>query len=478
MAKSLLSASGERKILVLVLAFAGISGALVLYPTDQSLKYAPVQSVEAIDNITVFAALMTLWAGILLALISQVRNAKVVGATLAVAFVLLYLGFWPVHRPYGMYEEWAKLSDSVAIQAHGSIPQEKVRYLQWPAVAILGATLSDVSGVEPADLRLAILLANQAALALTLFALLSKILASIPLAVLGVILATVANSHLAMYHVHPALLALPLLAGFLLMCAQWEEPGKNTVGSRFVAIILGAGMTMMHFVTSMVPFLLLSAWYILRRRSGGGVQRPVNMSTLALFLLMPAAWLMYWATAGFNMLTEELWRSVQAGLQESVWYILRVGEANVSPAPFWASVTRLGWLVGLYGLGVLLSCWAILKGRKAPPRLVWVSGGVLGLVALALIATALSTGGNQFYRFITYSSFFAAPVILLWMTQSRLGAKAISVLGLLVVLSMAPTFLANNTRVSDMAYYPWEVAVAKFLREALPRTSTTLYDQP
>jgi hypothetical protein len=463
------------KLLWPALLLLALSIVLLVYPVETRLEYRPIQSPDAIVNIPLFALLFCTWMALLLLLLWRAKGS-VWGIALVVVFAVVYLGFWTVHLPRGIYEDWWKMSDIPRIQQEDHIPSMQLEerdfeghpgYLDFPGMAVWGASISEVTGQGIVELRGALVLSAMAILALLLLAFYRRSLGPGPIALLAVVLAIMANAMLARFHFHPAYIVLVLLAAVLVLLARAQQAGGMTQQDKVLFILLAGVATITHFVTSVLLFLIagiLYLFHLLRRRHE---QSPLQVGGVVLLLALPLAWSMYWAMQHLFFTVGEMgdfYFRVTEG--DILWYVGAIGSSNVEQAPFWANITRLGWLGGFYGLALVLALLAILRLRKVT--------GPEGYIALILIAVAIITagsallhyGGEQYYRLIAYGSFLAAPLILLRALQLRRKALVLGAITALTLVVSLPTFLAHNNLVSTASYYPSEVAAGKFLHAA------------
>jgi hypothetical protein len=418
-----------------------------------------------------FVALMITWLGSLTIL--GLRYSEQVAGVLVAIFACVFLGFWTVHQPHGSFEDWLRMSDVVNLRLFGVVPQGITCYCWWPGTAIWGSVLSDVTGVEIIGLRIPVVLLGLGALAVLLFALLRRLLADWRKAFLCAVVALMGNVMLARFHLHPAYFVLiPLLAFFLI--AARPIRGLQTPADTMVLIVLAFAITITHFVTSiLLLFMAVGYWfaYRLRRELLPPSLTPI---AVALLFLLPLGWQMYWPVRKLEALVRmvpEFLRALSTGaFAELLWYARRAVGVNIGGSPPWANAIRLGWLAGLYALSIPVGIFGLLS-KRASPSFAWTATGLLSIGGLTLFAAVIGQGGEQYYRFITYGSFVAAPLILLWLVQLNVPQNAL-VRGVSVVIMFVsiPTFLANNNLVSTAAHYNAEVTAAQFLgREARAR---------
>lgn len=470
---------------------APLTIALLSYPVHLRPEFGPVQSLSAIPRIDVFVALFILWMSLLLIVAWSVDRTWH-GAVLVVTFVAVFLGFWTAHLLHGSFEDWLRMADVANVRLLGSIPQGIQCYCWWPGTALWGVATSEIVGREIPEFRIITVLAGELTLSLLLYFLFLRLLTSARLAVLGTVIAVMGNVMLARFHLQPSYFVLIPLAAFLLIASRLLVQGEGAIADSVAMMLLGAGIAVTHFVTSILLFFLLAGFSFLHRWRRDATRSPLSPAILGLFILIPLAWQVYWPIRRFESLVgliPQLFSLLaNRDFGAILWYTRAVMEANISASPLWANVTRIGWLVALYLAAIPLAIGA-LTVKRPHPSLRWTGVGLLSVTALTSVAVVIGQGGEQYYRYITYGSFFAAPQLLLWLqSYGTRGIAFMLVAGILALVSV-PTFLANNNLVSSAAHYYTEVSAARMLAESTQKGkalrlyengsgSVSLYYQP
>lgn len=437
---------------------------LMLYPGAPQWGYQPFQSPDFIPRLPLFALLYCLWLALLLFLLWRTRGPAW-GMLLVIAFVLVFLGYWTAATPNGVHEDWQKSADSVLLAERGEIPLETRGYFEFPATAILGTTLSTLTGWEVSDLRTPMVLLYMTGLAALLFVLYGHVLRVPKLAAFAVLLAVQGNMMLIRFHYHPAYFGILPMIAFLVILFRRGNGALSAREDKLLVMLVMAAATITHFFASAIILASsVGAFAVqqLRRRTG-----LITLGTVTLFLVLPVAWEAYWAvhTLGalartVSQLTENLSRG------DLFFYTANVAPANTASVPLWVSGVRLLWWALLYGAGPLVALVVLLSAKGLTRTEGKLAAVLLGVLVLSVGGTVLSPGGQQFFRYVMYGSLFAAPLVLGFVCRWRVRRFVLPALALVFFATSLPTFLAHNSTISTAAFHPSEVAAGRFLRFA------------
>lgn len=451
---------------IAVLAFAATSVALIWYPVEFRLEYTPIQSLDAIPMLSLFALLLVGWLGLLFALLwSTDKLWPTLG--LVVVFGLVYFSFWTLRWPDGFRESWIKMQGVQVITSTGQLAPLGFHYSEWPGIATLGTVVSFVAGEDIASLNIPVVLAVQIALPICLFALYLRLLGSTRAAALAVVLAIMANAYLARFHFHPFWFgSLLLIVGYVILLRHIRLPKPNTSDTVLLFVVAG-GITVFHFYTGVLLFTSVAGMFVVQRWRWARLPTiGVTPRTVMTITLLPAFWQLYWSSRISDNIVRhipELLSNVLAReFNELFFYAGGVAAKNVAGIPLWANVTRLGWLAGLYGGGVVLAVWVIWRRDNWAPQLRIASIWLLVIAVTGAVAVMLFGGGGEFRRFLMYGSPLAAPVVIACSYSVGRNIALAGVAGLLLVLTV-PTFLVNANVVSTESHYSEQRMAGEFL---------------
>jgi len=450
------------------LSFPLLTACLLLLVRLPPWGYAPVQSLHIFSNLPLFVALYIVWLSLLLFRLWRVRS-RWEGVLLVSLFVLVHVGTGILANVYGGGEDWLKAADTVQIQQTGNLDFQG--YRDFPALAIFGAFLATVTDVEILTLRTPLLLTWLVMLSMFLFVGYSRLFKSVPLGALAVLLAVQSNLMLSRFHLYPSIMGLLLMVAILGFLLGREE--RLSARERLVLIIFLAGLTVTHFVSSVVAIVIIAGFYLeqwWRRRPG-----VVSLQAVTLGLTLLAAWSIYWTTTTFPSLVGLL-----PGIDDrfrqgaAFFYVERVAGANTEGLPFWVPAVQTFWWVAVYVAGGVLALRSLLPQYRSSVAAPGYAGAYIVLVGTLVVVTIVSPGGNQFYRLIVFGSFLAAPLVVHFLLAGRRARMLpLAVTGVFLALSF-PTLLAHNTNIGQRAVQASEVTAAQFLgREVEERENDT-----
>jgi hypothetical protein len=449
--------STSRLAVLLVAPLLALAAILLLLVRLPPWRYAPVQSLHIFSNLPLFAALYYLWLLLLFILLWRLHSPWQ-GAVVVGLFVLVYVGTVVLATSYGAGEDWVRAADPVQIQETGKLDFEG--YRDFPALAILGSSLSFATNVDIMTLRTSLLLIWLVILSQLLLVGYSRLFKSLPLAALAVLLALQSNLVLARFYLHPSHMGVMLVVALLGFLLGREQPVSSR--ERLVLILFMAGLTMTHFVSSLVGLLIIAGYWLEQRWR----RRPevVNQATVALGLTLVASWAMYWTIQTFPSLVRlipEVGDRFQEG--RAFFWISRVTRANTEGIPAWVTAVRTFWWVAVYLGGGVVALRSLLLRHRLAPQPNGYPAAYFVLAGSIVIGTVVSTGGYDFYRLIVYGSFLAAPLVVHFLLAGRAGRiRRLAVSGVFLALSF-PSLLAHNTAIGLQATHPSEVAAARFV---------------
>ena len=277
-------------------ALAAVSIALISYPVEFRLQFTPIQSVEAIPELWLFSLLMIVWMALLVRLIFWATGSWSM-AGLVTCFSLVYFSFWTLRWPDGSREDWLKMQGVQVIASTGHVEPDLMHYGDWPGIAILGATLSDLTGKEIASLVIPVVLVVQMTLPLCLFVLYWRLLGNTRAAALAVLAAIMANEYLARFHFHPFYFAPVLLVvALVILLRSMRQSHFHTSGS-VLLLTLSGGIAILHAFTSVLLFTLLAGMFFLQQWRWARLPSIKVVPLIVMAVVMPPAmWQIYWSS--------------------------------------------------------------------------------------------------------------------------------------------------------------------------------------
>ncbi len=451
---------------------------LLLFPTRLVLEYHPIQSISAIPNLPLFAALYAVWLLLLLLLLFSGRETPWWEKPALVGiFALVFIGFWLITGPYtGLRYDGLGNAAHVGYlsqQPDGEIPlgHPNLGYFTFPSMHLLTFALVQIAGLSLFQGVTFVLVFHLVLLAVLLYVLFLRGLNSPSLAALGTLLVIQGNIMLARYSFYPGVWALVFLVMFLLLLYRPGQALFDTWQERFLMLLLLGVTTITHAVAAVMLFFTLAGIYLVRnlyRMRAKASTGLVQGLTIAAFLVIPLSWDIYWASLLFES-TTKLTAAVVKDFTESgaLITLFNQGESYAGgAAPLWTVIIRYVWLATVFFLGVILGLRNLLNKDLSRTQQL-ESGGLVGLLMLSGTITLLSAGGAQSYRFLLYGAFFTVPIILRFLVGLPRNRRRLAVrlaISLFFVLSF-PTFLAHNNLVGVSTYYPSELQASSFLAQ-------------
>jgi hypothetical protein len=452
-----------------------LTAAILFYPVHLRLVDSAIQSVDIIDNLPLFGVLYYSWLlAILVLLFSNAgptvdHREKIILVTL---FAVVFWGFWEIITPNGQSEEPAFLAYAKYLDDTGriSLTERNFFYFDFPGLGIFAYAVSNVMGLSHLDARDLIMLSNAVLTGLFLYHLYRRLADSsarpATLYLLAAPLVIQSNMMLSVgffFRPENAVGLLFLMGLLILLVANRDE---TTFFGRWqhslVAIILFTALTVTHFITAMTFVVVLGGLYLVRVASG---RRMSTSSTIALFLVLTGAWLMYYAVRTFGTVTDSVPYFVdllKGG--DILFYAFTLGSANAGgDVPLWATAARLFWLVAIYVLAGLLAVRNLTRLRRLGGGERDCTGALLAIGVMTAIVALVNGTGDQIARYIEYGAFFAVPLVVAFISRAlprRLGYALVVVPFFLLSL---PTFLAFHSQIGVNAFYPQEHRAAQFL---------------
>ncbi|MDP2856745.1 MAG: hypothetical protein Q8P50_02075 [Bacillota bacterium] len=437
-----------------------------------ALEYSPIQSLEAVEPVLLFGGLYYAWMAVLvsLLLLEGPGGASVWrGLALVVVFALIYWGFWDIPLAANKYADSVlNAATTEYIRSAGEIPfgHPNIIYTDFPGLHTLTAALASVTGLATPDAVTVMTVLMDLLLAGIFYLICLRLLNDPRWAGIAALLAIQGSIVLTRLPFYPGKLGLVFASIFLLLILERREAILERPSSALLAIALLAATTVTHFVTS-VLLLCLLVGMLLVPRARGELKERFPSSRLAVYLVIPLAWLIYATVQTFEGLTH-MGTEVLDNLGHETFLreVFIVGGSNFGPqVPLWAVIVKLFWLALLLGAGTMAALSRLRRPRSLPPIEARALGALLGILLLSVTATLVSTAGSQFLRYSMYAPLVVSPLLLLTLGRFTPGLRTAG-LGAVVVSLVAlavPTFLASYSTVRTDAFYPYEEAAAQML---------------
>jgi hypothetical protein len=438
----------------------------------------PVQSVNIIGNLPLFSIAYYVWLFNILMLLFSKTSARVnhwEKITLVGLFAVVFWGFWTIHTPEGQSEEIAFLAYVKHLEetGHIGVATGNLTYFDFPGLSLFGYSISNLAGLNHVNTRTVIMLLNAALMGLLLYHLYRRLADSTEkptgLYLLAVPLLVQSNMVLSIgffFRPENALGLVLLMTLVVLAVARQEESSLfGCRRNRLLAIVVFAALVITHFLTAVAFIAILSGLYSVRLAIG---RRRPPLSSIGLFAVMAAAWVLFHAVA-FSTIVGLLPRFVSLLRDGGLFfYAYTVGVSNVGGSvPFWAGAVRVFWLA-VYGAAGLLALLNLTRLRRLHCFERDYSGALVAIGIMGGMATLVGGVGDQASRYVQYGGFFAIPVVLAFISRA-IPKGYIAVVLTFFMLSL-PTFLAYHGRASIDAFYTSERSSAEFLRSHFTRT--------
>ena len=453
-------------------AFLVFTALIILYPITLGLESGIVWSPDLFPNLPLFGVLFYLWAASLVGLVftvSDERTATWEHLGLVAVAALVFRGYWNIIAPI-QGQAMTHLNAAKIWQSMGHVVFDRAAgYFDWPGASLALSVLSQVTGTAlvPSVAIVAVFIAILIGIAT--YVLMLNILKNSLYAALASLLIIAGNLALTIFYTAGPM-AIVFVVIFLVVLFQ--RGGLDSSSHTAVALLLLTAAAVTHLHSSIhFSFFLLGLWgfALLRRR---GAEPAPTLTTIALFFIIPVAWILYWGTTGFVTITR--WSgaffSDLGNLQNMFSGASSVGQANFGgSAPVWYSQTRLIWLFLLYAAGGLIWLWKMTRLRTLSTTESRLAATFAGLAILSIVSMLVSAAGSsELLRGLTYAPFFTAPFLLLFIQGLKTQVAKVILAGLAAILVFMafPTFLSSNRVININTNHRIEFAAGQWLQSA------------
>lgn len=372
-------------------------------------------------------------------------RGRFVRALIMVGLVYSAIGFWPLHSPWGSYDDLSKYVNVVVINQGGHIfpNSASANYQGFPGAFVLQSVLSEVSGILGLSSLIPLLLAFLASLTLFVYVLICRVLGDNFRAFLATFIFFEGNVVLANYQFHPDLIMVyTVVAVMFLLLLPFRRSNYFLLAGFGLAAVTG------DFISSLMVLLALILFLIMARFQQGGTTRILTM--VISYVIIFASWGLFWSYGT----TVSLLAPLFSGLRGSSSHVVQIFSANAA-APFWVTGTKLFWVGFTVAMPVLVLAYFVLG--KHPVNKIQFS--LLSASTLAEMLVFTSGGGVNFNIAFIYAPIATIPLIFL---VSRRTLYIVGIAVLAVSLS-AVTFLAFNNQVLAYTYPPEASYSGQFL---------------
>jgi hypothetical protein len=478
--------------------------AIFLYPIRLNFGYEAIQSLYIFWNLPLFGVVYFVWFLSLLWLLLSLGGGKRdnwLRMALVGVFAVVYLGFWAVITPQGFTTDYdgGALSYVHILKERGVLATTLVNfgYFQFPFTSILGACVSQATGLGIFDTRLAFLLFNSLLLGVALYVFFKNMLGDATLASVGALLAVQGSMVFSKsVRFYPAGLGLVFFAVFLMLMFKPGRALFEATRDKIIAVVLMAAITATHYITSLYVVAILLGIYAVQLATKKKLIRPLFIIPM---VAIPLLWGVFVANPLFGSMvgrSAEVAKTAvsvvangggaapsagDAGVVApnggtvvptetptlSLWWVGSMLKAYLgTQSPLWARVVTAFWVVLLFAFGTAVAFRNLFVMRRQNEAIQKVVGAMMGIIALSVIAVfvSLDIGGYQFFRFLQFGGFFVVPLVLglLWAWRKYRKAILASLVVVLLLLSF-PTFLAHNSTIEADTVYPQELSAGEFL---------------
>jgi len=462
---------------------------LLAFPTHLTYEYTAIQSTRIFQNFPLFAVLYCIWLVVLLVLLFS-NDGEGEGnwekLALVCVFSAVFLGFWTISTfNVGLGEGMNNIAHIKYLDEVGKITTglSDLPYFDFPGLHIIGSFVSQITGIDPIRSASLIVFSQAIGLSVLLYVLFKYFLNNTRFAALAVLLVVQGNIWIAKLNIfHPRNIGLVLLATFLVLSLRYKDRLFGTVPSTILVLIVVAATTVTHFVTCILLFFIMLGIYLVQKIARGS-SAGVYVSTLIIFIFLPLTWAIYWATTTFGFTIQTALTSLQAWLHgvNNLWTILMMTNANLGGAmPLWSDITRMFWLILIYGFGSIIGLWNLFRMKKSTRMENVLNGMLLGIIMVSVISTVTSTGGERFDTYILYGAFITVPIILWFLLHTRnpIGKYSLICLAFVFFALSFPTFLTHNNMIEETVYYPDEHALGEFLESTSTAEPNIYFTEP
>ena len=480
----------RRTILGISLSLLSVSAfAVSLFPIERPAYFwLPFQAQFFFgSNILTFSSLYAVFVFSLLLSATQLKDnsaGKLGGFLLVSVFALVSTCFWALKLSVPTLSSYDAGGESYVsyLMASGGLVSSNpyFGYFEFPSLAVIGATLSYVTGFSVVNMGRVFIIAGQVFLSASIFLYASRALGRLNLAVIVSVLIVMGNVALfGLGYYRPDTLGIMFFIPFFVILAR-PDTLLGTTRAQIVLGLLFLGLVLTSFIYMIAFFLMIVAVRLSSSLTRKGVKIS-GMSILLMFLLMMVVRLYFYF--GYQYITSSLVISrLQLLLSDPLSLLSFVSVSSYQSAyvgtsnPMWIQVTRLSWL-GLTIFGFLSGVLLFAFKRKTISSF-WVreAGCMFGIMALASVMIPFDNGAN---RTATVFLILASPFGLL--SALRLGSdlihrlgrgrrigeyrRGISLIALLMVLALiaVPTFFVLNPTPNTDYVYPRESQTLGFV---------------
>ncbi len=424
-----------------------------------AFNYLPIESISTISNFWFFAAVFVLWILTFMWLLltdATISSEKLEKLILILIFVLVFPLFWKIALFNGL-PAFDGGTFSIGImttssQGHlvGPYVASSDYFAMYPGSFLTGDFFSSILGLNSFEAVHYFEILTFLILVTILFVLFVRITKSTKLSGLAIVLIVLANQLLDRWYMHPVVYGVLLFAVMLFLLSR-----KNT-SSPVLIILVVLAATIDHFITSLLLVAILGTFFLVGRLSRRNF---VSLPTLLFSILSVVIWVIYMSW------TQVLGTVLIPLLDFNLFgtsYVSNLASANVSQVPFWANATQFASLIIVYILGSVATLYILFNRRERKDQnKLFACSALVGIASLCLLATIVSPGGGQYYRFLLYGSFLTAPMLLL--AVKSLGRKWLSMLIILILVLSFSSFLLSGRSIEQDSWYSYELSGASFL---------------
>ena len=478
--------------LSLVLLTAGI----FLFPVHLTFSMQSAQSTQIFSSLPLFVILFIVWLGNLVWLFILNKNTWL-RAILVGVFSLVFLGFWIAITPYGTLHDYdgGGISYAQFIRNYWSFSSSyrNFGYLQFPFTSILGAGISKITTLSIFNTRTLILMFNSALIGVCCYAFFKNMLKNTTMAVIGAVFAILGNMTLCdSVMFSPAGEGLVLFALFLALVIKGNGVIFESKWDKIIAVVLIAAITITHYITGFYVIAVLIGIILVQLVTK---TKLIKLWFIAPVVLIPLAWNFTIAgTMSYDILrlssqSAKFAISSTSGITSngasafipgstippvwtssspfSLWWVRDMAVTYLgAQSPLWMRAIIIFWVLALFILGSILVLVNLVKIRKISKNAQILTGAMLGVIALSILAvfTSLNMGGFQFFRYLDFSGFFLVPIILLFIQTLKFRKTVFIGFAVLLIALSFPTFLAYNSAVEGNAVYSQEIQTGQYLQ--------------
>lgn len=483
-----------KKVLWLTLILLTVT--IFLFRVNLVFSMGAAQSTQIFQSLPWFAVLFITWLVNLAWLFILNKNAWL-RAILVGIFSLVFLGFWIAITPLGTLHDYdgGGISYAQFIRNYWTFSSSfrNFGYLQFPFTSILGAGISKITTLNIFNTRTVILLFNSVVIGVCCFIFFKNMLKNTTLAVIGAGFAILGNMTLCDSIVFsPASEGLVLFVMFLALVIKGNGVIFASKWDKIIAVVLIVAITITHCITGFYVIAVLLGIILVQLFTK---KKLMNLWFVAPLVVIPLIWNLTMAsTMSYDILrlstqsakfvisyTSAITANGASAFVPSatippvgtssnpfsLWWVKDMAVTYLGgQSPLWMRAIIIFWVLALFIFGSILALVNLVRIRKLSNNLQILTGAMLGVFGLSILAvfTSLNTGGFQFFRYLDFSGFFLVPIILLFIQTLNYRKVALIVLAVLIVVLSFPTFLAYNSIIEGNAVYPQEIQAGQYLQ--------------